>query len=312
MGTVVFSVDAELGWGFHDVDHPVDRMEAARPGWHRLVELFDEYEVPATWALVGHLLLSDCDTYHDDHPAGRDWFASERGKWADRPDLRYGLDLFDRLEGAAVDHDIGNHTFSHVIFGNEATSREIARAELERSVTIGERRGFDSRSFVFPRNSIGHRDLLAEYGFTTYRGTNPYKRSALGKLVSATVGDSGPWLVTPRVDEHGLVNIPASLYLFGFEGRTKRTIATLLEDPIVRQARRGIDVASRSDGVFHMWLHPNNLVSGADVRRVESILSYLDARRADVEIATMADVAARTTASAPGANAPSSSLTREQ
>lgn len=298
MGTVVVSVDAELGWGFHDVDHPVDRMESARAGWHTLVDLFDEYQVPATWALVGHVLLEDCDARHDDHPAGREWFAAERGKWADRPDLRYGPDLYEYLEEASVAHDVGSHSFSHVVFGDEATTPEVARAELERAVDLARRRDDDLQSFVYPRNSVGHRDLLAEYGFTTYRGTNPHKRGPLGKLRSATLGDADPLLVTPTIDEHGLVNVPASLFLFGFEGSMRRAVTTLLEDPVVRRARQGIDAASHTDGVFHVWLHPNNLVGPTAVQRVETILSHLDDRRGTVEIATMADVAEATKRSA--------------
>jgi peptidoglycan/xylan/chitin deacetylase (PgdA/CDA1 family) len=56
----VISVDAELGWGFHDIDPPTSRVEAARTGWKRLAGLFNEYDVPATWAVVGR----QCDEQH--------------------------------------------------------------------------------------------------------------------------------------------------------------------------------------------------------------------------------------------------------
>lgn len=103
-------------------------------------------------------------------------------------------------------------------------------------------------------------------------------------------------LVTPRVDEYGLVDVPPSLYLFGFEDLPRRVAERLGTDPIVRQAKRGIDRASRSDGVFHMWLHPNNLQTERDVTRLEQIIRYLaEIRvRTDLQVETIAEVSART------------------
>lgn len=295
MGSVVISVDAELGWGFHDKEAPTSRVEAARSGWKRLAQLFDEYDVPATWAIVGHLLLEDCDGRHEDHPAGPEWFEREREEWATRPDLRFGSDLVERIVTASVDHDIGCHTFSHVLFGDSETTRETASAELELAIAAGKRAGLHYSSFVFPRNNVGHRDLLAEYGFETYRGRRTEHRSTTRKFAEATVLNSDPKLVAPARDEYGLVNIPASLFLFGFEGRARRAVASVFEDPIVEHARSGIDAASRSDGIFHMWLHPNNLVAKRDVRRIETILSYLEESRPEITVETMADVADRIT-----------------
>lgn len=305
MGTVTLSVDAELGWGWHDLTSPPkDRVEAARTGWKRLQNLFSEFSVPATWAIVGHLLLADCDGRHRNHPAGTDWFRRETEEWRDRRDLRFGNGLVKDLQAASVDHDIGSHTFSHVPLREPETSREIARAELEHSVETADDYGLSMDSFVYPRNKVGHRDLLAEYGFTTYRGNRPKSwtdsNETLGKvakLVRGTVPATSPPVVEPSVDEYGLVNIPASLYLFGFEGRARTVAETVYDDPIVLKAQRGIDTVADNDGVFHMWLHPNNLVDDRDCARMRAILSYVDERRhaGDVEVATMSTIAEEVT-----------------
>lgn len=292
MGSVVVSVDAELGWGFHDGDPPAARVESARGGWRTLADLFDEFSVPATWAVVGHIMLEDCDGLHEGHPAGPEWFERECQEWASRPDLRFGPDLVSEVQAADVDHEIASHTFSHVLFGSD-TSERLARAELELSREAAEPFDVDLRSFVFPRNSVGHRELLAEYGFQSYRGVGPPGPNRLEKLAAATVGEPHPQLVTPELDEHGLVDVPASLYLFCFEGAARRAVATVFEDPVVQRAREGIDAACREDGVFHLWLHPNNLVGPPDITRIRSILSYLDERRDEVAVETMGQVATR-------------------
>lgn len=300
MGTVVLSVDAELGWGFHDqADPPADRLANAHQGWRTLIDLCDRYHLNATWAVVGHLLLDDCDGRHPDHPTPDDWFDHERGPTCQSRGLRFGNGLIDELQNATITHDIGLHTFSHVEFGADWTTREIARAEVATGLELARDRDIEIRSFVFPRNNIGHLDVLAAYGIDCYRGANPVNvrndiwEGSLGKLARATVSERPPRLVDPYVDSFGLVNVPASLHLFSFEGLARRLVEPVFGDPVVRQAKLGIDAAADSDSVFHMWLHPNSLTEQRDIDRVKEVFEYLDERRStdSLTVKTMAGVA---------------------
>lgn len=295
VGSVVLSVDAELAWGFIDHDTPpTDRVERGREGWRALSRLCEAYDVPATWAVVGHLLQGDCDGGHADHPIGPGWFARERNEWADRSDLTRGPELVERLQASPVDHDIGSHTYGHVEFGAPGTTRAMAAAELERSRALMDEWGIDGRSFVFPRNNVGHLDLLTDYGFEVYRGRRPVERRSLpGKLKTVALGDGRPPLVRPTVDEHGLVNLPASLFLYSFQGHALRATKPVLGDPVVELVERGLDAAADGEGVLHLWLHPNNLVDDATLDRIEAVLRAIDERRDAVPVETMAEVAAR-------------------
>ncbi|RQG91250.1 polysaccharide deacetylase [Natrarchaeobius halalkaliphilus] len=294
MGSVVLSLDAELGWGFHDFESPpVDRVEAGRRGWSVMLELLEEYDVPATWAVVGHLMLDSCDGTHADHPAPPGWFAPERTEWRNRPDLRFAPALVEALFDSDVDHEFASHSFSHVLFGDPETDRELAAAELDRSMDIAADWGRTIESFVYPRNDVGHRDVLAEYGFGVYRGKSPTHDGVRGLFDS--IVRSRSMLVEPAVDEYGLVNVPASLFLFGFEGPARTAAESVWADPMVVQARLGIDEAARRDGVFHMWLHPNNLTDPRDDERMRAILEHLDRRReeTDIRVETMGETARR-------------------
>ncbi|USZ68119.1 polysaccharide deacetylase family protein [Halorussus salilacus] len=300
MGSVVLSLDAELAWGFHDLDDPPgDRVESSRESWLRLLELFDDFDVPATWAVVGHLMLDSCDGEHSDHPTPDGWFDPDPGTWEGRDDRWYGAELVDAVEDADADHEVASHTFSHVEFAH--TSREIAAAEMRECVELAEDRGLSLDSMVFPRNYVGHRDVLAAYGLTAYRGTQPrrwYDRGVLGsasKLLGWPTGAVSPTLVTPEIDEYGLVNVPASLFLFGFEGRGRALAERATgADPMVEMATRGIDRAASEDGVFHMWLHPNNLTEERDFERMAAILEHLAAvrDRTSLAVETMGEIAA--------------------
>lgn len=302
MGSVVLSIDAELGWGHHDFDTPPsNRVEAGRTGWSRLVALLDEFEVPATWAIVGHLFLEECDGRHADHPSPSGWFDRERKQWRSRPDLRFGQELIEAVRAASVDHEIGSHSFTHVVFDERATSRNLARAEIEESLDAAKNFGLDLQSFVFPRNVVGHRDLLAEYGFQCYRGQSPINRDnsfmprRLRRLLRGVRPNDESLLVEPTMDGYGLVNVPASMFLYSFEGQLRDILAPVIGDLMVRQAKRGIDLAARRDGLFHVWLHPNNLHRAYTVVRLRRILAYLAERRdaGDITIETMDEVADR-------------------
>ena len=299
--TVVISLDAELGWGFHDHESPpTQRTERARDSWHYLLALFDAHDIPTTWAIVGHLFLDACDGTHADHPAGAEWFARDPGGEHVPGSDWFGGDLIRAVRDSDVDHDIGSHTFSHVEFGKRETGAAVAEAELTLSLAAADGYGIDLESFVYPRNNIGHRRLLRDHGFTSYRGHAPdrwYDGTSirrLGKLSTFATGATGPPIVDPEIDEHGLVNVPASMYLFTFEGPARDAVERVARDPVVRQVERGLDqLRDRGHGVFHLWLHPNNVTTDRDRRRLDQIVSAIAAYRDryGIDVDTMSGVA---------------------
>ncbi|WP_266077816.1 polysaccharide deacetylase family protein [Haladaptatus caseinilyticus] len=301
MNAVVLSLDAELAWGYHDLAEVPEHVESARTSWSRLLALFDEYNVPATWAVVGHLFLDSCDGEHTSHVAPTDdWFDRDPSGVAERHPLWFADGLIEDISDAKASHEIGCHTFSHVEYGDERTTREVAVAETRASLEIADDVGYDLESFVFPRNNIGHRDVLAAYGFTCYRGTRPelwYDRGrfrSLAKAIDLTVSKTSPPLVTPEPDEYGLINIPASMFLFGYEGRVRTITEGIWEDPLIRSAKRGIDRAADADeGIFHLWMHPNNFTEERDFERLRVVLEHLAKRRdeARVQVLTMGEIA---------------------
>lgn len=299
MGAITVSVDAELAWGYHDWSDPPERLTGARAGWQTAMDVFEEYDVPATWAVVGHLFLDECDGTHPEIPRGAGWFDADPGTAVAEDDLWYAPDLVDGLRESPVDHEIACHSFSHVEMGAPETTHAVADAEVRACVEAAAAADLSLESFVFPRNDVGHRDVLADHGFTCYRGRRPdpwYADSRLRpfwKLASWSVGGAVPPIVRPAIDEYGLVDVPASLYLFSFEGAPRAAVKPVWQTPIVDLARRGIDAACDTGGLFHVWLHPHNLLQPDGRKRLAAILAYADERRADGDLAvqTMAEAA---------------------
>lgn len=303
MGSVVVSVDAELAWGFHDL-FPLSaereqRMTQVRDRWKTLVDLFDQYDISATWAVVGQLLAKDPSQYHEQHPISEEWFETAQENYKHNPEWWRGTELIRTIEAADANHEIGSHSFSHVVFSE--VPEEIALAESRFSKQIGVDNGIDFISFVFPRNKIDHEHVLSETGFTCYRGERPNTTPQLPGLQGMAMlgryitGQAQPPPVKPTIDEHGLVNIPASMYLGGFRDWPWSTLAAIHSDPGARLAKLGINRACEETKLFHLWLHPNDLTDRRYIKRLRDVFSHISTKRqrGELRVETMGEIADR-------------------
>ena len=275
-GAFTLSLDFELIWGTLDKAGPdgfayacaIERVEII----DTLLAMFDDLEIPATWCVLGHIMLRSCRPsngvkhpdiirpQHSWHPD--DWFVDDPcGDEQSHPNF-YGATLVERIRSCRVPQEIGCHSFSHPIFGDPGCSRESAESELAACTRIAGAQGIHMRSFAFPRNLVGHLDVLAEHGFLCFRGPEPnwYERPRIPTVVkraahlTETVLARRPPLVMPYPVE-ALWNIPGSMIYLPAHG-VRQFIPVRSR---VRRATKGLDGAARDRKVFHLWLHPTNL-----------------------------------------------------
>src|SRR5262249_33246287 len=143
-----------------------------------------------------------------------------------------------------------------------------ARSEVAECVRLARELGVELRSFAFPRNSVGHLDVLREHGFRCYRGPGPrwYERDdapgPLGRLahLADVLTAAAPGTVLPEPTASGLWNIPGSMIYFPMHG-VRRYVPLSRR---VARALKGLRSAAESGRVFHLWFHPTNLADGAD------------------------------------------------
>ncbi|MFB6178301.1 MAG: polysaccharide deacetylase family protein [Halorientalis sp.] len=284
-GTFTLSLDTELAWGTFDVDrfeHHESAYRATPTVVDRLCELFDEYQIPATWALVSHLLV-DCEGDHTDRAAPNfawidDWFGSMPCATGLDESLWYAPWLLDRLRDCGTDQEIGLHGATHMPLGATGCSRQNATEELEVAVETLRDRGVDPESFVFPRNDVGHLDVLADAGIRTYRSQDAhwYERPSVPGAVrpplrfATEATRRSPPVVEPTVTDD-LVAIPGSQIFRPSHGGWQYTPS----GSGVARAERGLERAAKTGGVFHLWFHPFNLGydPSRDFDRLESILT---------------------------------------
>jgi peptidoglycan/xylan/chitin deacetylase (PgdA/CDA1 family) len=267
-GVFTISLDFELLWGTRDKYGP-GRFERAckierEQVIDRLLNLLVEFEMQATWCVVGHLMLDHCacengvkhkeiiPPRHAWHP---DWFAHDPCSDEESSPLYYGRKLIEKIQRCPVQQEIGSHTFSHVIFGDPGCSEETARSELAACVDAAKKIGIEMQSFVFARNSIGYLHLLPEFGFRCYRGREPQQRNQRFLRFLTVLAATDPPVVLPEQVEDDLWNLPASMFFFPMHG-IRRFVPMHLR---VKRATKGLDSAANQKKIFHLWFHPTNL-----------------------------------------------------
>ena len=301
-GALVISLDFELHWGVRD-SAPLDgkeraRLLSARRIVPRMLDLFEEFSIHATWATVG-LMFAHSRTEADAFSPTR------------RPKYRESrLDPYQEMIGAGEADDpfhfapsliaeiasrpgqeIACHSFSHYYAMEPGQSGEEFEADLMSAVAIAAQSGHSLRSYVFPRNEVHpeYLSILKRHGIRAYRGTEPtkikharafnkqqrpYRR--LGRLLDSYVDLCGNQ-TCPWPQEERLISVPASRYL--------RPYSPVLKSFEVRRHARieqAMKHAAEQGEVFHLWWHPEDFSYHCDENLVflRSVLMTFDSYRA--------------------------------
>lgn len=252
-GVVVLSADFEMAWAYRYSKSK--SKEAIQLGIQEreqvpmLLNLFDQYNIPATWATVGHLFLDRCERdsegkAHTEMPRphyfeNRNWKFTD-GDWYQHDPCSdyksepawYAPDLIRKIINSRVKHEIGCHTFSHIDFTDKNCPPELAEAEIRKCINLSEEMGVIVKSMIFPGGTAGNYEVLKENGIICYRKPMNYD------------------LDLPVIDDHGLVTIPSS---FGLDrdtyGWSKEFHVSILNNYIYRAAQNKL--------VCHFWFHPS-------------------------------------------------------
>jgi peptidoglycan/xylan/chitin deacetylase (PgdA/CDA1 family) len=302
-GAFVVSIDTELAWGEahrRDGSQRGHRFDAERPVIDAILDLFTRYRIAATWAIVGHLFLDACgDDGGDPHPdlvppaydwLDEGWLAVDPRSTIEAAPHWYGRDIVDAVLACPVPQEVGSHSFSHVIVDDPACTPEVFGSELAVAGRVAADRGVELRSFVYPRNSIGQIERLAEHGYRSYRGGRPaapfagrrgWQRRAL-TLVDKLRPLPGS-ATLPARHGSGVWNVPQT-YLFA-PATTGRRLPPALW---ARRPRARLRQAARDRSLFHLWFHPYNVT--ADPERALAALEVVCREAARLRDAGRLDV----------------------
>lgn len=292
--TFILSLDCEGKWGmadritpYHDHHLTTDKLRAA---YLALTALFARYEVPATFAFVMAFLLSGAeqeavDELFPDHPAGRAWLADFRAAQA-RGDMN-GWTLPEALTIVSGDgrHEVACHGFSHLPLDEASTPREFADRELVACDRVARMRGLTIETMVFPRNRVGHVDLLPGHGVSGYR-----ERLARGSgriAQAAALASEFNLFERPQPDAVPVpdraIAIPSG-HFFNWRVGARRMVPRWT----TAMRWRNLMETAKTGDVVHLWLHPHNIITGPETlplleRVLRDVARLRDAGRLEVQ-----------------------------
>ncbi len=240
-GHFVISLDFELFWGMFDkvtINEYGDRILGERTAIPRMLNLFTQYGIHATWATVGMLMTQSKEellsslppqelqpTYGNPQVSAYHHIKNTHIGASEVDDkYHFGNTLVLKIVGTP-NQEIGNHTFSHYYcIDGHANNQEIFAVDIDAFNTIAKKYNVHATSIVFPRNQMNMKALTtcAQKGITAYRGNEnhflyrPRKESEQSlfirglRLLDHYVNISGYHTYPIPKNENGLpVNIPA-------------------------------------------------------------------------------------------------------
>lgn len=285
IGYFLFSLDTELAWGHFDsfkpgIFSPDGKRE--RNTIIRILDMLDEFDLIATWAVVGHLFYENCEQceicpvleWKGKYPSYDQIYDTSSPLW-------YGADIMKILMQRSWRHEIAFHGYTHRIFNEKNLNRQEARIEILEWLRVTQRMKVDHpRTVVFPRNQVGFLDLFKEFGFVCYRGDellprDYYSIPFLGKLLNRI--DLVMQFRTPQVykvspNPSGLINLPASRGLFMINRNFDLLLDHLnLSSFHIQRIIKGVEKAANEKKVIHLYAHPFEFRSERDFDKLRTL-----------------------------------------
>ena len=291
-GVITLSLEIELGWSLsrsgklHNLSE--DRKKETYALNH-LLSLCDEFNIPVSFDIVGHLMLRECDGTHPS-PHSDDGFDLDPGSNVNVDPEFYAPDLVDSILDADVNHELATHTFSHVLL-DEVTPK-AATWELEAAKELHQAYGEEFASLVTPRHRRCDPTVATDSGIEIVRmpadtcSKYSSSRTRPEKLYSIL---SGPPVIEPVI-ESGLVYTCTSRYpslaapfLPSGHDSLPRFFSLLplsiREQFHQRRLVRTADKVARSGSFAHLWCHLFDLSPDCQRRPLDKFFRELDEYR---------------------------------
>ena len=306
-GIFLFTLDTELAWGHFDCFDPAMFSAGGkreRQAIMRLLDMFDEYQISATWAVVGHLFYAKCEQC-EVCPV-RDWqgkFESYHHVYEVSSPLWYAADIMQTLVERRANHEIAFHGYTHRIFDEQSMSAAEARFEIDEWVRVVQRMNVPRPgAVVFPRNKVGHVQEFGERGFLCYRGdellpADYYQFPVFGKLINRLdllFQFRVPQVYLPQAAAQGLLNLPASRGLFRVRPAAQRLLNCFgLGNLPLDRLLMGVEKAAREKKILHVYAHPYEFRTQKEFDKLRAVLDLVSqkVRSGSMASATMTGLA---------------------
>jgi len=284
-----FSFDTELIWGMFRYNpafqNKLDKdWFKKRRNIQLMLREFNRYDIPATWAIVGHLFLDKCNKKHADIKKGDDWIKQDPGTNLKKAPLWYGKDIIDLILSSKAKHEIASHSFSHIDF--DTCSPAVADSELKKCRSLFNKLPCKLTTFIFPRDKYGNFEALRKNNIKIYRKEVKTKRDLLKsrffkKIVRALdifcFFKADP--LEPIVQNNKLIQMPKSRLIVPINkettGISSKTLLNIIKYFNLLKIKRTINKAIAKKIPIHLYSHPIDFTSPADLVYLRKILAFV-------------------------------------
>jgi peptidoglycan/xylan/chitin deacetylase (PgdA/CDA1 family) len=285
-GKFVISLDFELFWGVRDkrsIDTYGKNIIGVKQAIPAILSLCREYDVRITFSTVGFLFAQNKNEllkyspslkpqYTETHLSPYTDMDSVGDNENDDP-YHFGYSLLQQIR-VNPQHEIGTHTFSHYYCLEPGQTLTAFSADLVAARHIGQEKGIDVRSLVFPRNQFNQQylDACKTAGIESYRG-NPVSwlyaarnkndetlLRRLFRLADAYINITGHHCHSKQyVADAPIPNVAASRFLRPFNKKL-----SLLEGFRLKRITSSMKYAAKNKKLYHLWWHPHNFGSNLE------------------------------------------------
>ena len=299
----VISLDFELHWGVFDSygDTYEANILGVRKAIPKILELFEKYDVKATWATVGLLFNESKNDYDKYKPALLPSYQDRKLNAFDVPighnekidELHYGYSLIQQIV-ECPGQELGSHSYSHYYCQAEGQTIEEFSCDIRSAMAVtDDKLNIKMKSFVFPKNMVNkdYLNVLKQNSFSIYREASPAKfRYNLAERIYRLLNS---YLkleknkVFRTVDYDGIKSTVGNRFLRPYT-------SSFFNYLMLRRIKNEMTFAAKSGSVYHLWWHPHNFGINVDenLNNLQSILSTYDALndKFDMRSVCMADL----------------------
>jgi len=279
-GKFIISLDFELFWGVRDkrnIEDYKSNILGVQQVIPKLLNIFDQYNIKATFATVGFLFCETKDELLTNIPIVKPLYKNQNlspyNGYFDNIGADYHFDKFHFApnlikEIRKYNQEIATHTFSHYYCLEEGQTIEAFKSDIETAMQVAKKYAIHLQSLVFPRNQFNdeYLNVCADLGIICYRGNeeswiyrarndeNETKLRRAFRLIDSYFNISGHNCYPDEYLKMKYpINIPASRFLRPFSKKLK--IFDILR---INRIKSDMTYAAKNNLTYHLWWHPHN------------------------------------------------------
>ena len=293
----VISLDFELMWGVFDkrsIRSYGRNIEGVHEVIPKILKIFQEYDIHATWAAVGYLYFSSLNDLKSELPINYPKYFNKslssymHTNTIEEKDFKKyysGIDLI-KLINNTENQEIATHTFSHYYCLEKGQTLAEFKDDIKKSIHTAKNINIDTNTIIFPRNqySMDYLEVCQLEGIKYFRGNEnnflnkPRSQNKLSyfirilRLIDTYINITGSNTYKKIYNiNNTLFNVPSSFFFRPYSPNLK-----IFEILKLRRYKKSMLYAAKSNQTFHLWWHPHNfgLNQNQNLSQLRELLTY--------------------------------------